>query len=138
VLSPVELKKGQFLHLAVDVPKLGPAKIESTVWHVRSVKNPSTRTRAWSAGMVVVKSDETYARLLAPAELNVSVEDDSEADSEELRMFRVRVQVKGEPRTRVLTLGAATQKEAHELALADLDDSWTIVEIRSVSAATFT
>ncbi len=132
MLSPVELKKGQSLRLAVDVPKLGPAQIESTVWHVRSVKNPSTRKRAWLAGMVIVKSDETYARLLAPAELYVSVEDDSNDKSEELRMFRVRVQIEGERRTRLLTLGAATEKEAHELALADLDDSWTILEIQRV------
>ncbi len=136
MLSPVELKKGQFLRVAVDVPKLGPAKIESTVWHVRSVKNPSTRRRAWSAGIVLRKSDDTYARLLAPAELNVSIEDDSNDKSDELQMFRVRVQVKGEPRTRVLTLEAATEEEAHEMALADLDDSWTIIDIRNVSAAT--
>ncbi len=136
VLSPVELKKGQTLQIAIDVPKHGPAKIEAFVWHVRSVKSRSTRRHTWSAGMVLVKSDDTYARLLPPAELNVSVEDDPNDKSDELQVFRVRVRVRGEPRTRLLTLGAATKEEALELALVDLDDSWTIIDIQSVSAAT--
>ena len=140
MLSPVELKRGQTLYLALDVPKLEPAKIESTVWHVRSLKVSSTRRQIWSAGMVLVESDYNYGRLLALAlaEQNVSVEDDPNDKSEELQVFRVRVQVKGEPRIRVLTLEAATENDAHEMALADLDDSWTIIDVREVSAANLT
>jgi len=136
VLSPVALKKGDSLQISIDVPKYGPAKIEATVWHIRRVKKPSTGRQIWSAGMVLVKSDDTYARLLPPAELNVSVEDDPNGVSDELQVFRLRVRVRGESRTRLLTLGATSKKEARELALADLDDSWSIIEIRSVSAAT--
>lgn len=132
VLSPVELKKTQSLQIEIDIPGQGTARIEAWVWHVRSAKNPSTRRQTWSAGMVLVKSDDTYARLLPPAELNVSVKDDSSEKLDELQVFRVRVQMTGKPRTRLLTLAAATREEAHELAVADLDDSWTIIEVLSV------
>ncbi len=158
MLSPVELKKGESLRISIDVPKHGPTRIEAFVWHVRRLKSSSTQMQNWSAGMVLVKSDDIYARILAPAKPNVSVRGDRNVSvrgdpnvsvrgdpnvsvrgdpndkSDELRSFKLRVQVRGEPRSRLLTLGAATEEQARELALADLDDSWSIIEIKRVPA----
>lgn len=135
VISPVELKKGQYLHVVIDVPNHGPAEIQARVWHVRRGKKPSTGRRVWSAGMILIESDDTYSQLLSPSELNSPSEGDLNDKQDELQVFRVRVQVKGEPRSRLLTLAALTEQEASEFALADLDNSWRITEIFSVSAA---
>ena len=52
-----------------------------------------------------------------------------EDDADELQAFRVRVQESAGPRTRLLTLSAASEEEARALATADLDDSWAIVDV---------
>ena len=118
VFSPVELKKGDSLRIDIEIPKHGPSTIEAFVWHVRGVKNSRSRKQNWSAGMVLVKSDDAYAGLLAPAEMNVSIEGDPKEKSGEFRSFRVRVQTKGDRRSRLLTLGAETEGQAKELALS--------------------
>ncbi len=137
VLSPVELKKGQPLEIAIDVPGHGVVNLQANVWHVRRAKSRSTRRWTWSAGMILAKSDDTYTRLLTPAKPTSQAEptasahgDDPTGEAEELQVVRVRVQARGEPRSQLLTLAAATEEEARELAAEDLDSSCFITEVR--------
>lgn len=135
VLSAEELVKGQSLVVVIDVPNHGPAKVRADVWHVRRSKSPSSGKKIWSAGMLLVKSDDTYERLFAPTIFDSCEQEDVPQDEpDDLKVFRVRVQLRGEPRSRLLTLAAGTRQEAGQLALADLDHSWTITEISSVPA----
>lgn len=48
---------------------------------------------------------------------------------DDLQAFRVRVKAKMGPRTRTLTLSAASEEEAADMARQDLDDSWQIIEV---------
>ncbi len=138
LLSPVELKKGQSLEIEIDVPGQGASNIHAEVWHVRRTKSRSTRRWTWSAGMILEKSDDTYPRLFAFAESDCppgtpasATHRDPTEEAEELQVFRVRVQVQGEPRGRLLTLGATSEKEVRELAAAELDDSWVVTEVQA-------
>jgi hypothetical protein len=119
LLSPVKLNQGDDLRIEFEVPQYGLSKIQAFVWHVRSIKNSSTQKLNWTAGMVLVKSDDTYARLLASTDPNASVEGDPNDKSDAIHSFRVRVQMREELRSRLLTLGAATENEAREEALSD-------------------
>ena len=132
VLSPVELEKGYILSVEIDVPAHGPSEVQVRVWHVRRNRKPSTGEVLWSVGMLLLKSDATYKRLLPPAKPIDALGAATRDDAEHLEAFRVRIQVKGEPRTRLLNLAATTEAEARKLALKDLDHTWSIVEIRQV------
>lgn len=54
-----------------------------------------------------------------------------EAPNADLQLFRVRVKASTGPRTRTLTLSAASKAEAEELAKADLDASWVVLEVEA-------
>lgn len=61
-------------------------------------------------------------------DLELEVDDDTE-------MFRVRVKsTTTGPRTRTLTLSASSAVAAESLVRADLDDSWTILQVAPVSS----
>jgi len=135
VLSPVELEKGYIVKVMIDIPSHGPVEVQSRVWHVRKNRNPTTQAIVWSVGMLLLKADAEYRRLL-PHPQATAVEDDGTRDeTDQFIAFRVRVQVRGEPRTRLLNLAASSEEEARRLALLDLDDSWSIVEVRQVPAS---
>ena len=51
----------------------------------------------------------------------------------ESNVFRIRCKARGEPRSRVLTLAAETREQAEALAIRDLGNDWSILEIREVS-----
>lgn len=53
----------------------------------------------------------------------------SAEESGQLQMFRVRVKATNGPRTRTLTLSAASESDAMEQAAADLEGSWKILEV---------
>ena len=139
VLSPVELQKGESLAIEIDVPGYGTVNVQASVSHLRSTISKTTRRKGWSAGLILTKSDDTDSGLFTfSAEKNPSkpTGNDGPTETEDgLDIFRVRVQIEGTPRTRILTFSAATEDEARDMATKDLDDSWSIVEV--VSARTF-
>ena len=135
VVSPVELEKGQTLEIVIDVPNHGNARVTADVWHLRRVKNKTTGKRVWAAGMMIVKSDEAYARLLGFDAQNESADGAEDNERDDISVFRVRVKLHGQSRTRLLTLAADSEEEARRLALDDLDAKWTVIEVLSVSDA---
>ena len=133
VLSPVELQKGESLAIEIDVPGHGTVNVQAFVWHVRRTTSKATRRKSWSAGLILTKSDDTDSALFTSTAENGSFEptayDDSTEAENGLKVFRVRVQIEGTPRSRILTLSAATEEEAIAVATEDLDDPWSIVEV---------
>jgi hypothetical protein len=135
VLSPVELEKGYIVRVEIDVPTYGPSEVQVRVWHVQKNRKPATGEILWSAGMFMLQSDENYKRLLPPAKPIDALGSEVKDDAGHLEAFRVRIQIRGEPRTRLLNLAATSEAEARRLALKDLDAAWSVVEVRKALAA---
>jgi len=53
----------------------------------------------------------------------------SSEEESEPRVFRVRVQARTGPRTRLLTFTASSRADAEVMAIADLEPEWRVVEI---------
>jgi hypothetical protein len=119
LLSPANLEQGDELDIEVDVPEYGLSRVQVFIWHVRAVKNSNTKKLNWTAGAVLVKSDHAYARLVASADLNVSVEDDPNDNSDELQAIKERVEAREKQRNRLRTLRSAAEKETRELPRSD-------------------
>ena len=138
VLSPIELPRGQSLEVEIDLPGHGIVNVQGDVWHTRITKSPVTRRISWSAGLILTKSDYTYSRLFTSTSKTDRLQPITSSgltETEEgLNVFRVRVQIEGTPRTRILTFSAATEEEARAVATEDLEDPWSIVEILSLHA----
>ena len=62
-------------------------------------------------------------------------EDDEELDPNdvtlELASYRVRVRARVGPRTRMVTISASSAEEARELAVAELEEDWIVMEVRA-------
>jgi len=69
----------------------------------------------------------TKGRKPPPDRNPISVEDVGEP-----RTFRVRVQARTGPRTRLLTLTADSKAQAEEIALRDLQPAWKVLEVIAV------
>jgi hypothetical protein len=67
---------------------------------------------------------QTKDRKLPPGRNPISVEDVGEPET-----FRVRVQARNGPRTRLLTLTADSKAQAEEIALRDLQPAWKVLEV---------
>lgn len=63
------------------------------------------------------------------ASSGVDPSDSAHVDSLEPKVFRVRVQARTGPRTRLLTLTAESEAEAHVLATRDLQPEWKVVQV---------
>jgi len=130
VLSPVELEKGYIVRVEIDVPTYGPSEVQVRVWHVRKNKKPTTGEILWSAGLLMLHSDDNYKHLLPPARPIDALGPEVKDAADYLEAFRVRIQIRGEPRTRLLNLAATSEAEARRLALEDVDKAWSVVEVR--------
>jgi hypothetical protein len=135
LLSPVSIERGDGLAVLIEVSGSEPIELEATAWHSRVVTTGASRRRAWSVGAMILKADDGYQALLADFDQEREVPNVGEVVEDascgaELHSFRVRVQANSGPRTRLLTLTAANETEARALAIADLDDSWAIVDVR--------
>ena len=139
LLSPIALQREQTYVLRIDVPPTLTVVVEATAWHVRRVESQATGRNFWCVGMMLVKADDGYLRLLPEAPERVELpgdggegaDEEGEEDSVELSTFRVRVRARVGPRSRVLTLSAVSEAQARELAVADLDGDWIVVEVRA-------
>jgi hypothetical protein len=74
--------------------------------------------------------EDVGSDLASPAELeSLALESQESSSNGKPHVFRVRIKASGGSRTRVLSLNAPSKAEAEELARADLDDSWVIIEV---------
>jgi hypothetical protein len=159
LLSPVALRPKQEVTLKIEVPPHGPVTVEATAWHVRKLKGGPSASfsigmmiskagegfrallpggdgrAAGSEEVAVALADIAAQAAEAPSEddllddADLGLTEDEALPEEGLELFRVRVKATRGPRTRTLTLGAASAVEAESLARADLDDSWQILEV---------
>jgi len=73
--------------------------------------------------------DDLDLELLSTSELDDLILQCHQNSDAEFQMFRVRVKAATGPRTRTLTLGAASADEAQALAREDLGEDWRVIEV---------
>ena len=119
--------------ITIDGPGLPQSVVRAEVWHVRRQLLRNSSRKIWIIGMMLSKSDDAYGKLLATAGVAAEAEESDRSDAletdPEQRNFRIRVQERSGPRTRLLTLAAVTQFDARRLATRDLDPKWKIIEV---------
>ncbi len=136
LISPKRLEPKQALDLSIDVPGTGQSKVRVEIWHVRRAGTKASGGKFWMAGAILIDADQGYERLLRAAGVAPTPPPESAfestLDSIEPKVYRIRCKATGGPRTRVLTLAADSEEEARSLAVCDLGDAWTVLEIRPV------
>ena len=134
-VSPVAIEPDESLSLLIEVPSIGSVGVHALAWHVKPVDGPAGGTEAWSVGAVIVTADDRYSTLLVePGAREDSPDNETTAVLHESPieqfLFKVRIKQKASPRTRLLRITAASEQEAESLSAEDLDDSWTVVEVK--------
>jgi hypothetical protein len=148
LISPVWLKPNEKYQISIDVPGTGLAEVCVEVWHIRRETSKRTNSRIWIAGAILVDADDAYAKLLKAAvvanpEADRPVKTSRNGtkgagpinlpdpiDAIEPRIYRIRCKAVGGPRSRVLSLAADTEAQARSLAIRDLGEAWTVLEVR--------
>ncbi len=145
-LSPVWFKPKQQAEVSIDVPGTGMSSVKAEIWHIRREKGRSGQ-KVWVVGVMLSDADEAYENLLRAAGV-ASEGGQAEAEAHEAdptpetdpveeirsRVYRIRCKARGGPRTRVLTMAAPSQADARSLAIRDLGDAWSVLEIREAKA----
>ena len=159
LISPVWLKPNEKYQIAIDVPGTGLAEVRVEIWHIRRETSKRSKSRVWIAGAILVDADKAYAKLLKAAgvanpEGDRRVETPQNGTKEkkgtkgtkgkgpinlpdpidaiEPRIYRIRCKAIGGPRSRILSLAADTEAQARSLAIRDLGEAWTVLEVRKV------
>ena len=153
LISPVWLKPNEKYQISIDVPGTGLAEVCVEVWHIRRETSKRTNSRIWIAGAILVDADEAYAKLLKAAgvanpEADRPVETSQNGtkgktgskgkgpinlpDAIEPRVYRIRCKAISGPRSRILSLAAETEAQARSLAIRDLGETSTVLEVRMV------
>lgn len=153
LISPVWLKPNEKYQIAIDVPGTGLAQVRVELWHIRRETSKRANSRVWIAGAMLVDADKAYAKLLKAAgvanpEADRPVETAQNGtkgksgtkgkgpidaiDGIEPRVYRIRCKAIGGPRSRILSLAADTEAQARSLAIRDLGEAWTVLEVRKV------
>ena len=134
-ISPVAIEPDESLSLQIEVPALGSIDVHALAWHVKPVDEAAERMEEWSVGAVIVTADDGYSTLLVEFGSREDSPDNEttavlhESPIEQF-LFKVRLKKRATPRTRLLRITAASEQEAKSLATEDLDDSWTVVEVK--------
>jgi hypothetical protein len=161
VNTPFEVEQGEPLLVRIDVPRQGDLELETIVWTVRRGRRRDNGQPFSLLGLMVSKAPDAYFKLLpdaapetapvpertpepetAPESQKTSEPErmpepepqpvpDLEADPPGLRPFRIRVQARSGPRTRVLSVNAESESEARALAMSELGDEWHVLEVQS-------
>jgi hypothetical protein len=156
VNTPFEVEQGEPLLVRIDVPRQGDLELETIVWTVRRGRRRDNGQPFSLLGLMISKAPDAYFKLLPDAaperapvpertpEPETAPEPDRvpepepqpvpdlEADPPDLRPFRIRVQARSGPRTRVLSVNAESESEARALAMSELGDDWHVLEVQSV------
>jgi len=146
VHTPLEVEQGEPLGVRIEVPKQGDLELETMIWHIRRGHRRDNGQPFSLLGLMISKAPDAYFELLPDTAPERTPEPerapepertpepeplpDPEADPPGLRPFRIRVQARSGPRTRVLSVSAASESEARALAMSELDD-WHVLEVRS-------
>lgn len=123
-------------------------EVQALAWHSRRARRCGTGEVCHLLGLIVSEAPERYYQLApvepkpataAPFEVGPEAPAAGKSasgpsrvspdDVEDLIAFRVRVKVSGEPRTRVLSLSAASDEDARAAAAANLGNTWEILEV---------
>lgn len=135
VQTGLKVDQGDTLLIRIQAPG-GPLQVEAMVWHSRQVRLRGAKETSWALGLMISKAPGHYFQLVPQGTTHAKANepDDSASEASEeappaLLAFRIRVKQLAAPRTRVLSLTAASEDEARTLATADLEGEWEILEI---------
>jgi len=130
VQTGLKADQGDSLLIRIKAPG-GPLEVEALVWHSRLVRQRGAKETSWALGLMISKAPGHYFQLVPQGSTHAKTEEASPASPAppELPAFRIRVKQLAAPRTRVLSLTAASEDEARTLATADLEGEWEILEI---------
>ena len=127
VQTGLKADQGDSLLIRIKAPG-GPLEVEALVWHSRLVRLRGAKETSWALGLMISKAPGHYFQLVPQGSTHAKTEEASPA-APEMPAFRIRVKQLAAPRTRVLSLTAASEDEARTLATADLEGEWEILEI---------
>ncbi len=151
VATDLQLPEGTTLGVVLRPRGEAAVELEAIVWHVRRLKSNHVSFRL---GLILMDPPEVFSRMAVPAErekpvregARLSVEERARADQptatrpkaplrdppfvvEQLSVYRVRLSLQSSPRTRLMTVAAASREDAKELALSHVDGGWAVLEV---------
>jgi hypothetical protein len=141
ILLPERLERGRKLLVTIEVPRIGPIDLETTVWHRRRIRRGPSGKRGWATGLLLDKAGPGYEKLVdlessPPNSLDDVQEVASDPDlelevdaDEGPSIYRLRVKAVRQTRTKVLSLSADSAEVAREAALSELPGEWVLLEI---------
>lgn len=153
LFSPEWLPAKTSVDIRITVQGYADATVRAEVWHARRHQLKKSNRKIWAVGLMLEESDEAYQKLLAAAGIAPTATNDAGStkkpatrgaprspaansrmdkatlDSVEANVFRVRVQARTGPRTRLLTLTAESEAQARALATRDLEGEWCVIEV---------
>jgi hypothetical protein len=139
VRTEADPEEGATLRVSLASRRGPPLDLEAVVWNRRRVAGGAGELRL---GLIVVRAPDDLPRRLGlaadapetPAPRRASRPPVAGAVPDPApRRYRVRVGQRAGSRTRWLTLAAASAEAAGRSALAALDGSWLVLEVRRVA-----
>lgn len=126
VQSGIGVSPGDAVHLDLKVGALALPVDARVVW--RRVVAPHLRSlSAGGIGLHIQYADDAYFGFVAGLAVGTPAEADERAPQGALPSFRVRLRLRGSPRTRVLMVTAADEAEAHQRALDLAGCDWLVL-----------
>lgn len=149
IVTPVRFNEESTVQVVIDVPRVGPVRVEGVVRHKRPFRQPSSGRRGWATGLRLHETAPEFRAIASPEEslpeavytLPLHLLDpkgplmrgDEEPDALEVedpgapQVYRVRLKAMGSARTRVLTLTGRNEEAVREAILTDLPGDWEVI-----------
>jgi len=137
------LQQGDSVTVRMAVPGHGKLDVEALVWHVRNARRRDSGEPVQLLGLMLSKAPDAFRDLVpkGPSDVSVVMEDEeseqrpaSFAKGVALVPHRVRLKHLSTPRTRVVTVDAASTHEACAIAARELGKEWAVLEALGRSA----
>ena len=131
------VQQGESVTVRMAVPGHGKLDVEALVWHVRHARRRDSGETVYLLGLMLSKAPDEYRDLIpkGPSDVSFVMEDDHDeqrpasfAKGVALVPHRVRLKHVSTPRTRVVTVDAASTHEACAIAARELGKEWSIIE----------
>lgn len=131
------VQQGDSVTVRMAVPGRGKLDVDALVWHVRHARRRDTGESVQLLGLMLSKASDAFRDLVpkGPSDVSVVMEDDdagqrpaSFAKGIALVPHRVRLRHLSTPRTRVVTVDAASTQEACSIAARELGKEWAVLE----------
>jgi Tfp pilus assembly protein PilZ len=139
VQTNAEAGRGSSVVLELQVPDEGPAiALEGTVAWRKVVPGQLRQLTGGGFGLRIQNADERYYQALArwlPCEPDAAGAEGSPepvTDGPARLTWRVRVRARGGPRSRLVTVEAATVEAAHSEALRHTGEGWRVIEVEAL------